>query len=84
MPTRKFREWIELTPAERQQRIAKRVRESLASMPMEEIRKARQMPQTKLTEALGVNQGAKSPRLNTEPIFTAARWPSMLRLWAAS
>jgi DNA-binding XRE family transcriptional regulator len=57
MPTRKFRELVESMPAERQQRIAKRVRESLASMPLEEIRKARQMTQAKLAETLGVNQG---------------------------
>lgn len=57
MPTRKFRELIQSMPAERQQRIAKRVRESLASMPLDEIRKARQMTQVKLAETLGVNQG---------------------------
>jgi DNA-binding XRE family transcriptional regulator len=57
MPTRKFRELVESMPAERQQRIAKRVRESLASMPLEELRKARQMTQAKLAETLGVNQG---------------------------
>jgi transcriptional regulator with XRE-family HTH domain len=44
-------------PAKRQQKIAKRVRESLASMPLERIRKARQMTQAKLAETLGVNQG---------------------------
>lgn len=57
MPTRKFRELIQSMPAERQQKIAKRVRESLASMPLDEIRKARQMTQVKLAETLGVNQG---------------------------
>jgi DNA-binding XRE family transcriptional regulator len=57
MPTRKFRELVESMPAKRQQRIAKRVRESLTSMPLEEIRKARQMTQAKLAETLGVNQG---------------------------
>jgi DNA-binding XRE family transcriptional regulator len=57
MPTRNFRELVESMPAERQRRIAKRVRESLASMPLEEIRKARQMTQAKLAETLGVNQG---------------------------
>jgi DNA-binding XRE family transcriptional regulator len=57
MPTRKFRELVESMPTERQQRIARRVRESLASMPLEEIRKARQMTQVKLAETLGVNQG---------------------------
>jgi DNA-binding XRE family transcriptional regulator len=57
MPTRKFRELVKSMPVERQQRIAKRVRESLDAMPLEEIRKARQMTQAKLAETLGVNQG---------------------------
>jgi transcriptional regulator with XRE-family HTH domain len=57
MPTRNFRELIQPMPSERQQRIAKRVKESLASMPLDEIRKARQMTQAKLAETLGVNQG---------------------------
>jgi transcriptional regulator with XRE-family HTH domain len=60
MPTRKFRELIKSMPPERQQRIAKRVRESLSSMPLDEIRKARQMTQAKLAETLGVNQGEVS------------------------
>ena len=57
MPTRKFRELLKAMPAERQRRIAKRVRDTLVSMPLEEIRKARQMTQVKLAEVLGVNQG---------------------------
>ena len=57
MATRKFRELIQAMPPERQQRIGNRVRESLAAMPLDEIRKARQMTQVKLAEILGVNQG---------------------------
>jgi len=57
MPTRKFRELVQSMPVERQRKIAKRVHETLASMPLEEIRQARQMTQTKLAEVLGVNQG---------------------------
>ena len=57
MPTRKFRELIQAMPPERQQRIGNRVRESLATMPLDEIRKARQLTQAKLAETLGVNQG---------------------------
>ena len=57
MPTRKFRELVQAMPPERQQRIANRVRQSLAAMPLDEIRKARQMTQAKLAEILGVNQG---------------------------
>lgn len=57
MPTRKFRELIQAMPPERQQKIANRVRQSLAAMPLDEIRKARKMTQAKLAETLGVNQG---------------------------
>jgi DNA-binding XRE family transcriptional regulator len=60
MPTRSFRELVKSMPADRQQRIAARVHRTLASMPLEEIRKARQMTQAKLAEALGVNQGEVS------------------------
>ena len=57
MPTRKFRELVQAMPVERQRKIATRVRETLSSMPLDEIRKARQMTQAKLAEVLGVNQG---------------------------
>ena len=60
MPTRNFRELVKAMPAMRQQKIAGRIRESLASMPLEEVRKARQMTQAKLADALGVNQGEVS------------------------
>jgi DNA-binding XRE family transcriptional regulator len=60
MPSRKFRELVKAMPAGRQQKIADRVRQTLASMPLEEIRKARQMTQAKLADALGVNQGEVS------------------------
>ncbi len=35
MPTRKFHDLVKAMPPERQQKIAKRVRDSLASMPLE-------------------------------------------------
>lgn len=60
MPTRKFRELVQTMPAARQQKIASRVRQTLAAMPLEEVRKARQMTQAKLADALGVNQGEVS------------------------
>ncbi len=60
MPTRKFRELVKAMPAARQQKIAGRIGESMASMPLEELRKARQMTQAKLADALGVNQGEVS------------------------
>ncbi|MFN7995578.1 MAG: helix-turn-helix transcriptional regulator [Bryobacteraceae bacterium] len=60
MPTRKFRELVQTMPVARQQKIASRVQQSLAAMPLEEVRKARQMTQAKLADALGVNQGEVS------------------------
>ena len=60
MPTRKFRDLLKTMPAVRQKRIANRVRQSLESMPLDEIRKARQMTQAKLADTLGVNQGEVS------------------------
>jgi len=60
MPTRKFGELLSAMPVGRRRKIADRVRQSLASMPLDEIRKARQMTQAKLADALGVNQGEVS------------------------
>lgn len=60
MPNRKFRELVQTMPVARQQKIASRVQQSLAAMPLEEVRKARQMTQAKLADALGVNQGEVS------------------------
>ena len=57
MPTRNFRELVEAKPANRQAKIAKRVRETIAAMPLDELRKASEMTQAKLAETLGVNQG---------------------------
>ena len=60
MPTRNFRELVKAMPAERQRKIANRVRQTLASMPLEEVRKARRMTQAQLADTLGVNQGEVS------------------------
>ncbi len=60
MPTRNFRELVKALPAERRRKIASRVRRTLASMPLEEVRKARQMTQAQLGRTLGVNQGEVS------------------------
>jgi len=57
MPTRKFRDLLEAMPDDRRQKIAKRVQGTLASMPLNELRKALQLTQVKLAESLGVNQG---------------------------
>jgi transcriptional regulator with XRE-family HTH domain len=43
-------------PGERRREIAKRVRQTLESMPLDELRRAREMTQAKLAETLGVNQ----------------------------
>ena len=60
MPTKNFSELVKAMPEATQRRIARRVRQTLDSMPLEEIRKARQMTQIKLAEELGVNQGEVS------------------------
>ncbi|MGO9228419.1 MAG: XRE family transcriptional regulator [Bryobacteraceae bacterium] len=60
MPNRNFRELIKAMPAERQRKIASRVQRTLASMPLEEVRRARQMTQAELANTLGVNQGEVS------------------------
>ena len=60
MPTRKFKELVDKMPEEAQREVAKRIRQSLASMPLDELRRARQMTQTKLAETLGVNQSEVS------------------------
>jgi len=60
MPTRKFSELIDAMPPERRQHIKKRFEESIASMPLDEIRKAREMTQIQLSEVLGVHQSEVS------------------------
>ena len=60
MPTRKFSELLNALPEERQKKIERRVKQSLQSMPLEEVRRARQMTQANLAERLGVNQGEVS------------------------
>ena len=60
MPTRNFRELLDAIPAARRHKIANRVQETLVSMPLDELRRARQMTQVKLAESLGVNQGEVS------------------------
>jgi transcriptional regulator with XRE-family HTH domain len=60
MATHKFRELMEAMLADRQRRIEKRFQESLAAMPLDQIRKAQQMTQLQLAGILGVNQGEVS------------------------
>ena len=60
MPTRNFRELLDAIPAERRSKVDQRVRETIAAMPLDELRRARQMTQARLAESLGVNQGEVS------------------------
>ena len=60
MPTRKFQDLLDRMPSGRRQKIADRVRQTLSSMPLDELRRARRMTQAKLAQALGVNQSEVS------------------------
>lgn len=60
MATRNFRELLEAMPPGRQRRVEKRVRQALASMPLDELRKARAMTQLQLGQMLGVHQSEVS------------------------
>lgn len=60
MSMRKFHELLDAMPDHRRHKIAQRVRETIAAMPLDELRKARQMTQAKLAQSLGVNQGEVS------------------------
>ncbi|MFN0169882.1 MAG: helix-turn-helix domain-containing protein [Bryobacteraceae bacterium] len=60
MPTRKFSELLDAMSPERRERIEHEVRKTLASMPLDQLRRARAMTQAKLAETLGVNQGEVS------------------------
>jgi len=60
MPVRKFKELFDAMPAGRKEEVAPRVRETITGMPLEELRRARQMTQAKLAATLDVNQGEVS------------------------
>lgn len=60
VPARKFKELLDAMPVERRDKVERRVRATIAAMPLDELRRARQMTQTKLAETLGVNQGEVS------------------------
>jgi transcriptional regulator with XRE-family HTH domain len=47
-------------PVDRQQRIEKRFQDSLAALPLDQLRKAQEMTRLQLAEVLGVNQGEVS------------------------
>lgn len=56
MPARNFRQLVDAMPAARRQKLEKRFQEALAAMPLDELRRAREMTQLQLGEALGVHQ----------------------------
>jgi DNA-binding Xre family transcriptional regulator len=60
MPTRKFQELLDKMPAESRREVALRVKKTLEAMPLDELRRARQMTQTKLAESWGVTQSEVS------------------------
>lgn len=57
---RNFKELLAEMSPERRARIEQRVQQTLAEMPLEELRAARAMTQTQLAEVLCVSQGAVS------------------------
>jgi hypothetical protein len=59
-PSEKFHGLLNEMPVARRKKIAKRVERALAAMPLDEVRRARQMTQVALAQALGVNQGEVS------------------------
>ena len=63
MAHRKFSELTKSWPEARRQRVSKRVEETLASMPLEGLRKAHEMTQAKMAETLGVAQSEISNSL---------------------
>jgi DNA-binding XRE family transcriptional regulator len=57
---RKFKELEERMSPESRARVAARVKEELAKMPLYQLRNAREMTQTRLAEILNVDQGSIS------------------------
>lgn len=60
MATRNFRKLVEAMPQARRKKIETRFQESLASMPLDGLRRAQEMTQLQLGEALGVHQSEVS------------------------
>jgi DNA-binding XRE family transcriptional regulator len=57
---RKFSELYEKMSPESRARVEERVKATLAAMPLEELREARELTQTQLAQILQVSQGAVS------------------------
>ena len=60
MPTQNFNKLLDAMPPARRQKIEKRFQESLATMPLDELRKAQEMTQLQLGDLLGVHQSEVS------------------------
>lgn len=60
MPTRNFRELMDAMPPARRQEVERRFQKSVAAMPLDALRKAREMTQLQLSEVLGVHQSEVS------------------------
>lgn len=58
--SKNFRRILEAMPSERRARISARTAELLADLPLQELRKARDLSQEELAETLGVNQATVS------------------------
>jgi transcriptional regulator with XRE-family HTH domain len=58
--TKKFRDLIEALPAERQERIRRAADELLSSMPLHELRRARDLSQEHVAAAMSQSQSAIS------------------------
>lgn len=71
MPTRSFNRLLEALPPVRRQKIEKRFQESLAAMPLEQLRKAQAMTQWDLGKALGVHQSEISKIEHRTDIFVS-------------
>ena len=57
---RNFNELFAKMTPEQQERVTKRVEETLRAMPLEELREARELTQNQLAQVLHVSQGAVS------------------------
>jgi len=60
MVTRNFRQLIDAMPAARRQKLDQRFQASLAAMPLEELRRTKELTQLQLGELLGVHQSEVS------------------------
>jgi transcriptional regulator with XRE-family HTH domain len=57
---RKFKDLVRAMPRERQERIRQKTERLLAELPLQELRRARELSQEELASTLGVNQASVS------------------------